>query len=149
MDADLGGHRFGFSARKKVATFAPRDGTANPAGKLASKYGTTEFMVTKILASSRKTPLVPELGSKLLRLNRRAEIKKLAEDWSLRCSQVDLLVALSTQGNQVLLGIIAKQTARLDMMDLQISQRPAALAPPSVSLEHSHVQSLVGLGIEL
>jgi hypothetical protein len=59
-----------------------------------------------------------------------------------------LLVALSAQGDEVFLRIIAKQTTRLDMVDLQISQRPAALTPPSVALEHSQVQSLVGLGIE-
>jgi hypothetical protein len=61
---------------------------------------------------------------------------------------VDFLVALSAQRDQVLLRIIAKQTARLDMVELEITQRPAALAPPSVSLEHPHVQTLVGLGIE-
>jgi hypothetical protein len=61
---------------------------------------------------------------------------------------VDLLVAVSAQGNQVLLGIVAKQTALPNMMELEITQRPAVLAPPSVSLEHSQMQSLVGLGIE-
>jgi hypothetical protein len=52
---------------------------------------------------------------------------------------VGLLVALSAQGNQVLLGIIAKQAARSNMMELEIIQRPAALALPSVSLKHSSV----------
>jgi hypothetical protein len=58
---------------------------------------------------------------------------------------VELLVALSAQGDQVFLRIIAKQTAWSNMVDLEITQRPAALAPPSVSLEHSQVQLLVGL----
>jgi hypothetical protein len=61
---------------------------------------------------------------------------------------VDLLVALSAQGDQVLLGIMAKPTARSNMVELEITQRPAALAPPSVALEHSQLRSLVGLGIE-
>jgi hypothetical protein len=55
---------------------------------------------------------------------------------------------MNTQGDQVLLRIIAELTARLNMVYLEVAQRPTVLAAPSVSLEHSLAQFLVELRIK-
>ena len=40
------------------------------------------------------------------------------------------------QGDEILLCIVTEQAARLHMMNLEVTQRPAELAAPSISLQH-------------
>ncbi len=55
------------------------------------------------------------------------------------------LVTADTKRDQVLKGVVAELTARVYMMDLQLSLRTAALTPPAVSLQHSLSQCFVFL----
>ncbi len=57
-------------------------------------------------------------------------------------------MALGTQGDEILLCIIAEQTACLNMVELQFARTPAMLAMPSVALEHPLAQSFVSPLIE-
>jgi hypothetical protein len=62
---------------------------------------------------------------------------------------VELLVTSSTQGDEIALTIVAEQTARLNMMNLKITQRPTALATPSISLQNCSMERTVGWLIKL
>jgi hypothetical protein len=62
---------------------------------------------------------------------------------------VELLVTSSTEGDQVALAIVAEQTARLNMMNLKITQRATALATPSISLQDRSMERTVGWLIKL
>ena len=53
------------------------------------------------------------------------------------------VMALGTQGYEILFGIIAQHAARLDMMNLKILLSPAVLATPSVARKDSSVQPLI------
>ena len=59
-----------------------------------------------------------------------------------------LLMTRSTQCDQILLGIVALEAARLNVMDLKIFSSAAILASPSVPVENSSVEFLVGSSIE-
>ena len=54
-----------------------------------------------------------------------------------------LLMARSTHLDQILLGIVALETARLNVMHLEICSSAAMLAPPAVPVENSSVEFLV------
>ena len=45
-------------------------------------------------------------------------------------------MASDAQGDEILIRIIAQQTARLNVMDLKILHSPARLASPAVSLQN-------------
>ena len=70
-------------------------------------------------------------------------VGRVPEDRSLGHSETDLLVAPGTQSDQVVVRIIAEQTARSNVMNLEFPLTPALLAAPRVSLQHSFVQYLV------
>jgi hypothetical protein len=57
-------------------------------------------------------------------------------------------VASGAQGNQVRFGIIAEQSARSNMMDLEFAQAPATLAAPPIPLQHPMTKSSVGNRVE-
>jgi hypothetical protein len=75
-------------------------------------------------------------------------VGRLSEDRSLEHSEMDLFVAPGTQSDQVFVRVIAEQTARSNVMNLEFPLTPALLAAPPVSLQHSFVQYLVRLLIE-
>jgi hypothetical protein len=49
-------------------------------------------------------------------------------------------MAKTTKCDQVFFRIVTKRTAGADVVNLEILQRPASLAPPSVPLQHSLVK---------
>ena len=70
-------------------------------------------------------------------------VRRLSEDRSLEHSEMDLFVAPGTQSDQVFVRVIAEQTARSNVMNLEFPLTPALLAAPPVSLQHCFVQYLV------
>jgi hypothetical protein len=61
---------------------------------------------------------------------------------------VGLLVTPSTQGDQILFGIITELAARLNMMHLEFTHGSAMLAAPPISLQYFFPQFVVGDGIK-
>jgi hypothetical protein len=57
---------------------------------------------------------------------------------------MDLVVASSAQGDEILFGIIAEQTTLSNMMHLEFTHAPAMLAAPAVSLQNLSAQSMIG-----
>jgi len=53
---------------------------------------------------------------------------------------MQVVVALGADRDQILPGIVAHPTARLDVVNLQLGQRPAALAAPAIALQHLAAQ---------
>ena len=70
-------------------------------------------------------------------------VGRFPEDRSLEHSEMDFFVATSTQSDEVFVRVIAEQTARSNVMNLEFPLTPALLAAPPVSLQHSFVQYLV------
>jgi len=56
---------------------------------------------------------------------------------------MNLFVALSAQGDQILFGIIAEPATRLNMMHLEFTHRSAMLTAPPVSLQYFSPQFVV------
>jgi len=61
---------------------------------------------------------------------------------------MEKLVATSTQGDEVLLGIISQFAARLNVVYLEISEASTPLASPPITLEHLLAQSFVGFWVK-
>jgi hypothetical protein len=57
-------------------------------------------------------------------------------------------VTMTTERNEVLGGIVAEQTTRTDMMDLEIVAYPAVLTAPTISLQHLLAQLTIETGSE-
>jgi hypothetical protein len=57
-------------------------------------------------------------------------------------------VASGTQGDEILRSIVAQQSARLNMVDLEFAQAPTALAAPSIPLQYLLMKSSVGTRVE-
>jgi hypothetical protein len=76
-------------------------------------------------------------------------VGRFPEDRSLGHSEMDLLVAASTQSDEVLVRVVAEQTARPNVMDLESIATPAMLAAPRVSLQYPFVQYAVRTPIEV
>ena len=68
---------------------------------------------------------------------------RFREERSLGHSEMDLIVAPSAQSDEVFVRVIAEQTARSNVVNLEFPLTPALLAAPPVSLQHSFVQYLV------
>jgi hypothetical protein len=58
-------------------------------------------------------------------------------------------VTTDTQGDEILLRVITEGTARLDMVDLQIVERAAPLATPSISPQNLFMQYSIRLLVQL
>jgi hypothetical protein len=57
-------------------------------------------------------------------------------------------VAIGTERNQILQSIIPQLASRPQMMDVQVSRRPASLAAPAVSIRDLVTKLVVGGGIQ-
>lgn len=62
--------------------------------------------------------------------------------------QMTVSVTVGTEGDQILLGIISHSPAGLDVMNLQICEPAATLAPPPIPFQHLLVQLPVGDGVK-
>jgi len=56
---------------------------------------------------------------------------------------VHLLVTVSAQRDQILLGIASRMASELEMVDLQVMHAAAGLASPAVALQNPAVQVAV------
>jgi hypothetical protein len=59
---------------------------------------------------------------------------------------VELLMASDIQGEEILIRIIAQQTARLNVMDLRTFHPPARLATPTISLKDLPAKLTINFG---
>ncbi len=61
---------------------------------------------------------------------------------------LDVSVAARAEGDQILLGIISKAAALIDVVDLEVGTTSAGLAAPAIPLQHLLAKSTVGLRVE-
>ena len=61
---------------------------------------------------------------------------------------MQLAVTFGAERNEIVLGVRAGATAKTDVVDLQLSSSPAALAAPAVALKHLLPEAFVEIGVE-
>ena len=61
---------------------------------------------------------------------------------------MDNSVATDAEGHQVLLGVVSQSAAWVDVVYVEISKAPAALAAPPVALQHLSAQCSIGRRVE-
>ncbi len=62
---------------------------------------------------------------------------------------MNLAVATSTEGNQILFVIASRTAAEVDVVDFKSSPCATVLACPAIALEHSLVQLEVRISVQL
>ncbi len=84
---------------------------------------------------------------RLVLLNRE-HVSKSSRGFLISLCGVDKLVAADAERNQILLGVVSQSAAWVDVVYVEISKEPAALAAPSVPLQDLSAQSSVGFRLE-
>jgi hypothetical protein len=61
---------------------------------------------------------------------------------------MDFSMAYAAKGDEIFFHIASQKASRLDMMDLETLGTSASLAPPTIALEYSLAQALIGVPVQ-
>jgi hypothetical protein len=61
---------------------------------------------------------------------------------------MNLVMTVSAEGNQILIGIAAKPAAKAKMVDLETPRAATILASPTIALKYCSAKSTISCGIK-